>query len=330
MVVFEHNKHQIDECKSLSESLGFKSFQYRNSDRTNTIAVDKTGRFGYPITSPDLNIPKKKYIQLLIMEQDLKNLKKGIKTPTPKAPDTKPLPNLETCQSISSKSIYIGSDWAVMPCCFFGGLTVVKQSDYRWNNFKSELDSNGFNINDFYASDTKTVREVFEQGFDWIYNKIRQRELKIVYSEINKPTFGTGHAEIQQLKDANPPNIVVVPQVQHLVGEDPDYVLYNSVGDVTKVEERHFIRPPPDGSISEIVKANLALYQAGEDAREASFKQKSADMQEWRKYHDVYVRAAKCFAQCEHLDLNLIGIFDARSLEEYVDDQEEYTYPDGR
>jgi hypothetical protein len=26
----------------------------------------------------------------------------------------------------------------------------------------------------------------------------------------------------------------------------------------------------------------------------------------------------------------LIGIFDARSLEEYVDDQEEYTYPDGR
>ena len=80
----------------------------------------------------------------------------------------------------------------------------------------------------------------------------------------------------------------------------------------------------------EIVKANLVLYQAGEDAREASFKQKSADIQEWRKYHDVYVRAAKCFAQCEHLDLNLIGIFDARSLEEYVDDQEEYTYPDGR
>jgi len=172
MIVFEHNKHQIDECRSLSKSLGFKSFQYRNSDRTNTVAVDKTGLFGYPVISPDLNIPKKKYIQLLIMEQDLKNLNKGIQTPAPKAPDTKPLPNLETCQSISSKSIYIGSDWAVMPCCFFGGLTVVKQSDYRWNNFKSELDSNGFNINDFYASDTKTVREVFEQGFDWIYNKI--------------------------------------------------------------------------------------------------------------------------------------------------------------
>jgi hypothetical protein len=69
--------------------------------------------------------------------------------------------------------------------------------------------------------------------------------------------------QIQQLKDANPPNIVVVPQVQHLVGEDPDYVLYNSVGDVTKVEERHFIRPPPDGSISEIVKANLKVPTLG-------------------------------------------------------------------
>ena len=57
----------------------------------------------------------------------------------------------------------------------------------------------------------------------------------------------------------------------------------------------------------QIVKENLALYQASEDAREASFRQKSADMLEWRKFHDVYVRAAKCFAQGEHLDLESSG-----------------------
>ena len=65
--------------------------------------------------------------------------------------------------------------------------------------------------------------------------------------------------QIQQLKDANPPNIVVEPEVQQLVGEDPAYVLKNSVGDVVKVEERFFIRPPPANSISEIVKANLKV-----------------------------------------------------------------------
>ena len=51
MVIFEHNKHQVDQCRQLSKTLGFKSFLARNSDRVNTIARDRNGEPEYEIKS---------------------------------------------------------------------------------------------------------------------------------------------------------------------------------------------------------------------------------------------------------------------------------------
>jgi hypothetical protein len=69
----------------------------------------------------------------------------------------------------------------------------------------------------------------------------------------------------------------------------------------------------------EIVKQNIQLYREAEEYREMSFKKNFAAMQEWKKYNEVYVRAAKCFAICEKCDLMKIGIFDDRPLEKHVD-----------
>jgi len=69
----------------------------------------------------------------------------------------------------------------------------------------------------------------------------------------------------------------------------------------------------------DIVKANSSLYRDSEEAREIAFKKGSFELQEWKKYHEVYVRAAKCLAMCESSNLQSIGIYDDRPLEKHVD-----------
>ena len=73
----------------------------------------------------------------------------------------------------------------------------------------------------------------------------------------------------------------------------------------------------------EIVKNNISLYRDSEEARELAFKKGSFEMQEWKKYNEVYVRAAKCFALCESCSLKSIGIYDERPLEKHVDNSKQ-------
>ena len=168
MTVFEHNQHQINECMELSKTLGFVSFRYRNSGRPNTVAIAKDGQIDYWLKSPDPANTNESYSELVYIEHQLKKQIFRV----PQLTKTKALPSIDFCESISQRSIYIGSNWAVMPCCNFGAVTVEKQLSNRWNNFLAALTSHGLNPDDFYATDTNTVRQVFEQGFDWIYDNI--------------------------------------------------------------------------------------------------------------------------------------------------------------
>ena len=49
---------------------------------------------------------------------------------------------------------------------------MTRQTDHRWENFSKALTTAGFSLTDFNATNTKTVRQVFEQGFDWVYSRI--------------------------------------------------------------------------------------------------------------------------------------------------------------
>lgn len=71
----------------------------------------------------------------------------------------------------------------------------------------------------------------------------------------------------------------------------------------------------------DIVKANSSLYRDSEEQREKSFLDKSNALKEWKKYHEIYIRAAKCLAVCENSNLNDIGIFDEKPTEKAVDKQ---------
>jgi hypothetical protein len=71
----------------------------------------------------------------------------------------------------------------------------------------------------------------------------------------------------------------------------------------------------------DIVKQNVVLYRDSEEQREKSFLDKSSALKEWKKYHEVYIRAAKCLALCENSNLNDIGIFEENSAQKAVDKQ---------
>jgi MoaA/NifB/PqqE/SkfB family radical SAM enzyme len=168
MIGFKHNLHQIDACRALSKEIGFAEFLYRNSDRPNIIARDRNGSPMYVVKSPDSKVPDKEFGRLSTTESLLKEGKHV----TIQTHSTKALPDTRYCESLRTSSIYIGSNWSVMPCCFFGAISINKSFDARYENFLKHLTAAGFTESDFVVSGEQTVKNIVDKGFDWVYDKL--------------------------------------------------------------------------------------------------------------------------------------------------------------
>lgn len=169
MIIFEHNKHQVEQCRALSKELGFKSFLARNSDRVNTIARDRDGNPEYEIKSASEKIVKI-YSAKELAFKELK-LKSGTFVAGQKE-FTEAFPSKQYCESLTDRAIYIGSDWTVVPCCFYGSIAINREADDRYKNFKTALDQEGLTFEDLKATDKQTVKDCVDRGFDWIYSKL--------------------------------------------------------------------------------------------------------------------------------------------------------------
>lgn len=169
MVIFEHNKHQVDQCRQLSKTLGFKSFLARNSDRVNTIARDRNGEPEYEIKSASEKIVRIYSAKDLVYKET--KLKSGTFTAGQKE-TTASFPNTSYCESLTDRGIYIGSDWSVVPCCFYGSIAINQEADDRYKNFKTALDAEGLTFDDLKATSDRTVKDCVDRGFEWIYSKL--------------------------------------------------------------------------------------------------------------------------------------------------------------
>jgi MoaA/NifB/PqqE/SkfB family radical SAM enzyme len=106
MIEFDHNKHQIDECKKLSQDLGFENFELVDDGRDTGVAVNKKGEVVNVIGNPQkINfeeiLESKKHDEVLL--EDIKPIKKTI-----------------SCEVKKSKSLYVTSTGEVYPCCYTG------------------------------------------------------------------------------------------------------------------------------------------------------------------------------------------------------------------
>lgn len=183
MIVFDHNKHQIESCRELSKTLGFKKFHFRHTDRRDTAVRNQNGKYEYEIraVTEDGKLKNSNFVAskqmpiLLINESRMLN-----KTFKPRSPDGKveKLKNLTDCESIREKSIYITSNWTVMPCCFLGATVINKEHDCRYNELIELLSSKNILISDFIADENNTVKQIIEnRGFEWIYDKLETDSL---------------------------------------------------------------------------------------------------------------------------------------------------------
>ena len=110
MIKFDHNLHQIDQCRDLSRKLGFKNFLIIHDGRDTAPVFDKNGKFTHVIGNYtgeknfDVLFYKKKNDQVLL--EDIVG-------------DRTPLTTI-SCQAKTQKSIFISSTGDVSPCCFTG------------------------------------------------------------------------------------------------------------------------------------------------------------------------------------------------------------------
>jgi len=110
-IPFLHNKHQLEEAKELSKTLGFKEFHSDEQNRNNYPALDNTGEVSHWILPSDGSAKPREFD----VEQALSNAK------------DKPVFLSETgkrfdiyrCEHLTGE-VYITASGKVTPCCYHG------------------------------------------------------------------------------------------------------------------------------------------------------------------------------------------------------------------
>jgi len=110
MIVFEHNKHQIADCKELSKKMGFKNFQIINDGRDNGPVYDKQGKFSYSVGKKTIDYPDDVFIWKSWTSYNQQNQIWPIE----------PVSKNKNCHTKNQKEIYITATGEVYPCCFLG------------------------------------------------------------------------------------------------------------------------------------------------------------------------------------------------------------------
>lgn len=108
MLIFDHNQHQVEECRRLSKEMGFREFLPWKTGRDNGPVFNKKGEYIYSIGKTNEKIPttvypmieKKQFpIRLDSVESEIKTI---------------------DCSVLEDFSIYVSSTGEVYPCCFLG------------------------------------------------------------------------------------------------------------------------------------------------------------------------------------------------------------------
>lgn len=95
MLVFDHNKHQVEECRQLSKELGFSEFHHKNTSRFRDESLQV------------INIDGLLVDELYPTDKSLQH-KSKVNT------DSK----IINCKAKNEKSIYVGANGNITPCCW--------------------------------------------------------------------------------------------------------------------------------------------------------------------------------------------------------------------
>lgn len=115
-IVFQHNEHQIDKARKLSEELGFKKIEFMYSDRFDndrTWKVYDDGKYLYDLQKSSQQTTLRENLNAPAGEKYWKSLYKD--------------KGEISCIWSKQKIIYIHSDGLVYPCCMLGNISAGKK-----------------------------------------------------------------------------------------------------------------------------------------------------------------------------------------------------------
>ena len=162
MTIFKHNQHQVEQCKKLSQELGFSKFTTRFNDRRGGVLLDKNGNINGVLEQAD-NSPLKDILGF-IDEKQVKFFDR-IEVKETKSLNLNPFTSLNDCPSFVRKEVYINSKWQVAPCCHIGNVFFFR------NRFIYDIESSmqhvGLNLNLIEADDNRTVADIVNSGFNY-------------------------------------------------------------------------------------------------------------------------------------------------------------------
>jgi len=116
MIKFDHSQDQIEQCRQLSEQLGFKEFDLLYDGRDSTPVYDKNGRFEYKIGESRIDVDYPETVDVWQAWTD-----PGA-DPEHRKQQYKfiPIKNKIDCESNKKKQIYVTATGEVYPCCWLG------------------------------------------------------------------------------------------------------------------------------------------------------------------------------------------------------------------
>ena len=108
MIKFDHNTHQIEECRELAKNLGFNKFELVDHGRNTGPVFNRDGTLSHILGGWHYGT----VIEDIIADRNNQSKEYDIK---PHAIGT-----IHSCITQNEKSIYISAEGKVYPCCFFG------------------------------------------------------------------------------------------------------------------------------------------------------------------------------------------------------------------
>ena len=110
MLVFEHNKHQIEECRIKAEQMGFIDFKIMNDDRNHAHVFNEQGQYTHTIGKPNYPLPADAQTLMKWKKDYYKTNEELSKVPR-KTID---------CLAKKNNRIYMSSTGDIYPCCWLG------------------------------------------------------------------------------------------------------------------------------------------------------------------------------------------------------------------
>lgn len=162
MIVFDHNRHQIEECRQMAKDLGFWGFDVTDHGRNFGPVFDRKGQVMHWLGGATAN-------ESNTLDNIINWQRHGPYDPGPEK-------NALDCYSKNKQSIYMSADGSIYPCCYLGSFprTYVNGSWYRDTHEQLKHVLDGWNNNALAVGLPKAI--------EW-FNEVERAWDKATYKE---------------------------------------------------------------------------------------------------------------------------------------------------